>query len=227
MGENSLATHRGLAKSLSGVEFFSLVAASCLVTGGTKEGGAASVLADATSNWKVEHSPRSFKATQEMGVTGCGAMVVVPLGDMMLDDVTFELSGESSFDGSAAGKNVNFSFSDSAKAQIDRIDADSVLITAFGNSHVVVSEILASRILVIVDDLARVEVLLTNADLILVRQTGGGQASFMKAMRFSSEVNAPVFALTGNRSKIHHPPSAYLAPQDVVDEYWRLLSSDE
>ncbi|MBK9141067.1 MAG: hypothetical protein IPM23_01125 [Candidatus Melainabacteria bacterium] len=226
MLETTGALMRQIAQALPSVEYLRLEVKCCdLAWGYSKESGAR-VFADYLRKWDTMEAERAVTAVQ-LGNSSerSSATVLTPAGRTAFEDIDVTLLGASRLTGSIGAGSISINLKDQTLAEVDELDADSVLVTAFDRSRAVIKNVSAQRMLIIADDDCQVEVVDCECDLVLVRQSRQGRASFKTGGNCAGVGGEALFALTGDLGRIAIPEGAMLVPQDAVDAYWRSLTA--
>lgn len=229
MTDSSGAIMRNMAKVLPDVDYLRIEVRDCdLNLGQSKEPGAR-LFADHCRQWQMMEADKAVSAVQLGQTNGqtSTACLLVNSDASLFEDVSITVMGKGMLDGSIYASNVSLSFKDGSMAELEMVKADSILVTAFDGSSITIKNAEAARILVIAVDETSVTVENSTCDIILVRQHKLGQVAFIEASELGNESPGAAFALSGNRDLIRLPQDPNIVPQDIVDDYWRLLEAVE
>lgn len=225
MLETTGALMRNIVQGPSTVDFLRLEVRDCDLTFGFWNQPGTRVMSDYLRSWTSMEAERAISAVHKYHSTASLSSATVLAGSRRdsLEGIDLSLSGASRLSGSMAATSIALNLSDDTRVDADMLDADSVLVTAFGNSRVHVKKVKATRMLLIADSSSLIEVETASCDLVLVRQHKAARVRISAAAADSAAENEAFFALTGDRLAINLPADAHLIPQEVVDQYWLSL----
>ncbi|MBZ0186270.1 MAG: hypothetical protein K8F91_08490, partial [Candidatus Obscuribacterales bacterium] len=160
MLETTGALMRNIVQGPSTVDFLRLEVRDCDLTFGFWNQPGTRVMSDYLRSWTSMEAERAISAVHKYHSTASLSSATVLAGSRRdsLEGIDLSLSGASRLSGSMAATSIALNLSDDTRVDADMLDADSVLVTAFGNSRVHVKKVKATRMLLIADSSSLIEV---------------------------------------------------------------------